>query len=407
MLIPSIPKVTVSSMVDVTHGCNWHACAPYLLIPIIHHLAAILPPRPDTLANVVGWKWTVDHTFTVKSAYELRMGMFGEAGEALWKLISHFKGLPQIRIYLWLVAKGRILTNVEQVRRHMTDSAACSVCGHGMESIDHVLWHCPSAVVIWLSTLKINLSHSSYFGVDWLYWDLSFGSIVWILWKFRNICAFDPISKSDFQVWSECCRAYEHCLLCISVSEPIMCNAPAVSQAHCVCWQPPTSDWLKLNTDGSRVSPEGFASCGGIVRNDNGEWIVGFSKYVGIYSIVVAELWGVFEGLALAWTRGFRKILLEVDSLDVFRLLTRHGADRCFDSLTCDIHELLDRHWEVSVGIIRHSTNQVANGLAKVARVRTGPLHREVDFSLRLFLAPPDELVSLVHNDLLLTEDID
>ncbi|KAK8599697.1 hypothetical protein V6N13_060480 [Hibiscus sabdariffa] len=129
--------------------------------------------------------------------------------------------------------------------------------------------------------------------------------------------------------------------------------------------------------------------------------------YVGICSIVVTELWGVFEGLVLAWTKSFRKVVLEVDSLDVFQILTRPSTDRCFDSLTCVIFELLDWHWEVTVGIIRNSINQVADGLAKLARDRTVSFHREVDFSPRLFMAPPDELVSLVYDDLLIAEDVD
>ncbi|KAL4346674.1 hypothetical protein GQ457_17G015250 [Hibiscus cannabinus] len=121
-----------------------------------------------------------------------------------------------------------------------------------------------------------------------------------------------------------------------------MHDAPVVSQALQVRWQPPVSVWFKLNIDGSRVSPEGFASCGGVVRTSSGEWIIGFSKYVRICSTVVAELWDVFEGLVLAWTKGFRKVVLEVDSLDVFRILTRHDTNRCFDFLTRAIHELLD-----------------------------------------------------------------
>ncbi|KAK8632888.1 hypothetical protein V6N13_073267 [Hibiscus sabdariffa] len=85
----------------------------------------------------------------------------------------------------------------------------------------------------------------------------------------------------------------------------------------------------------------------------------------------------------------------------------RHGAEHCFDPLTRAIHELLDQQWEVRVGFIRRSVNQVVDGLAKLARNRIVSFIGEFDFDLRLFLAPPDGLVSMVHDDLSLVEGVD
>jgi hypothetical protein len=45
-----------------------------------------------------------------------------------------------------------------------------------------------------------------------------------------------------------------------------------------------------------------LAGCGGI------------AKFVGIRSALIAELWGVLEGLKLAKRRGFRKVEVNVDS---------------------------------------------------------------------------------------------
>ena len=47
---------------------------------------------------------------------------------------------------------------------------------------------------------------------------------------------------------------------------------------------------MKLNTDGSANGNLGLAGCGGMIRDDSGQWIVGFSKCIGITSSFVAKL---------------------------------------------------------------------------------------------------------------------
>ncbi|KAK6934581.1 Ribonuclease H domain [Dillenia turbinata] len=87
-----------------------------------------------------------------------------------------------------------------------------------------------------------------------------------------------------------------------------------------VSWNPPKGGIIKINTDGS-VNPDGHAAAGGVLRNDKGDWLAGFSMNVDMCSVIAAELWGVKDGLQLAIERGPKDIELEVDSLVVFSLL--------------------------------------------------------------------------------------
>lgn len=48
----------------------------------------------------------------------------------------------------------------------------------------------------------------------------------------------------------------------------------------------------------------------------------GFTKGLGYTSAFVAELWGAYEGLKLAKSRGFGQVELELDSTSVVRCLT-------------------------------------------------------------------------------------
>ncbi|KAK8715448.1 hypothetical protein V6N13_042782 [Hibiscus sabdariffa] len=47
-------EVTISNMVSVTQGWKWHECVIFLPTPIIHRLAATLPPRPGAISDGIG-----------------------------------------------------------------------------------------------------------------------------------------------------------------------------------------------------------------------------------------------------------------------------------------------------------------------------------------------------------------
>lgn len=67
-----------------------------------------------------------------------------------------------------------------------------------------------------------------------------------------------------------------------------------------VHWQPPLRGWFCLNMDGAVKGNGGIESCGGLIRNNNGQWKGGFAKYIGRSSVFVAKLQGILLGLKLA-----------------------------------------------------------------------------------------------------------
>ena len=79
-------------------------------------------------------------------------------------------------------------------------------------------------------------------------------------------------------------------------------------------WRPPLGDWLKLNTDGAISGNAHNAHASGLIRNGNGHWVSGFIMNIGNCTILRAELWGLFQGLSLAWSIGVRKLHVECDN---------------------------------------------------------------------------------------------
>ena len=87
-------------------------------------------------------------------------------------------------------------------------------------------------------------------------------------------------------------------------------------------WERPKQGWKKFNTDGSCSEPHGLASCGGVVRNDDGHWVVGFSKRIEVTSNFAAELWGLREGLKLCCcTLNILCLEIEMDAKSIVNVL--------------------------------------------------------------------------------------
>lgn len=82
----------------------------------------------------------------------------------------------------------------------------------------------------------------------------------------------------------------------------------------------PQPGWVKLNTDGVDTGMR-LVSAGGLLQDDRGEWVLGFCRNVGMYDFLQAELWGIADGLEIAWTTGFKQLEVESDCLQLVQVL--------------------------------------------------------------------------------------
>ncbi|EOY32563.1 Uncharacterized protein TCM_040555 [Theobroma cacao] len=76
-----------------------------------------------------------------------------------------------------------------------------------------------------------------------------------------------------------------------------------------IAWEKPWPSYVKLNVDGSAKGQPGEVTGGGIICDDKGNWIVGFTYKVGVLFSLTTELWALYQRLKLCWERGFKKEL--------------------------------------------------------------------------------------------------
>ncbi|KAK8497707.1 hypothetical protein V6N12_018825 [Hibiscus sabdariffa] len=91
-------------------------------------------------------------------------------------------------------------------------------------------------------------------------------------------------------------------------------------------WQKPSLGWCKLNTDETVNDVTGAASCRGVVCDDNGVWMIGFSKKIDICLTIKAKLRGLYEGLVTTWSIRIDKLVVESDCMELIKLFNnKHG----------------------------------------------------------------------------------
>ena len=75
--------------------------------------------------------------------------------------------------------------------------------------------------------------------------------------------------------------------------------------------------------DGSSLGNPGLASGGGLIWNENGEWVEGYAKAIGITKSVAVELWALRDGIRLCIVLKLPIVEIELDSKLVVELMKK------------------------------------------------------------------------------------
>lgn len=161
----------------------------------------------------------------------------------------------------------------------------------------------------------------------------------WNLWKNRCSCRYDGKTLKIYKVK---CAVFKYTIFLLSINFPYIrwpykwkslismlkgyihdVNVIKVSmikgyihdvEVIKVCWQKPTADFVKLNTNGSALDNLGKMGVSGICRNHLGDLIFDFSSPMGVgyNNQVVLEV--AYFGLCWCLHLGYKKVILEMDS---------------------------------------------------------------------------------------------
>lgn len=141
-----------------------------------------------------------------------------------------------------------------------------------------------------------------------------------------------------------------------------------------VTWSKPNLGWYKLNTDASILPSSGRVGGCGLLRDSNGSWVRGFSRLVGSSSILLAELWPLRDGIAMAKSLNIDKLIINVDASEVINLFSKPSyTNRLTQPIVNDCRNMLQAFQEYHMQHCFRETNGAAYLLANLGRCQTKP----------------------------------
>lgn len=130
-----------------------------------------------------------------------------------------------------------------------------------------------------------------------------------------------------------------------------------------ISWTKPCRGWYKLNIDGAYNKEKGIEGIGGVIRNEKGDWLIGFASKISVKNPVQAELMALYEGLCIANNRKLYPLEIETDATQVITFI-RDGC-KTYDSIINCCMLLLAQMGTVEMHHFFRQGNEVAHKLAK------------------------------------------
>ncbi|MBA0620631.1 hypothetical protein Godav_006330 [Gossypium davidsonii] len=59
----------------------------------------------------------------------------------------------------------------------------------------------------------------------------------------------------------------------------------------------------------------------GVVRNNNGDWILNYNRFLDNCSIFDAEIWGLLDDLSLLHEQRHRRVIIQSNSLEAVKVI--------------------------------------------------------------------------------------
>ncbi|KAG5529761.1 hypothetical protein RHGRI_030220 [Rhododendron griersonianum] len=323
------------------------------------------------------WKGSPNGNFSVSAAYKMINGQ--DSDKNGWKWFWKLKIPEKLKTFIWTIFHNKLPTNLLRAQRGMSSLDSCPRCNAGPEDINHLFRTCLKAVDTWRATacgqsmrgnLNVplmdwfgqNLRKTKLIGVSYkIPWNILFISTIWQIWKDRNRKSFDNLdsnaifsSKVSYDYAVEIVEAFK---------SPLMTDQ---QRSRLTKWVPPIAGNIKLNVDGCWYNAERNAGIGGIFRDCNGTWTLGFYGKMIAESSTEAEIWSIYRGLTIILEKGLANVDIESDSLVAVNIINAGTPGNHPQSTIINDAKMLLQQTESKLTHIYRDANQCADHLARM-----------------------------------------
>ncbi|XP_020875826.1 uncharacterized protein LOC110227063 [Arabidopsis lyrata subsp. lyrata] len=301
---------------------------------------------------------------------------------------------------LWRVVSQAIPTCSRLITRGMRIESHCPRCPTAEETINHVLFQCPFAKMVWqLSNTPIlqthrfdddtedNVSHiiNSYQNKNLtLSQKLVPIWLLWRIWKARNKLVFNKFLESPSKIVLQVEAEIQEYINSLNNSQTST-NIPPNHRFVADKWVRPPPTVFKCNFDAGFDVETHKATGGWIIRDNHGNpkaW--GSSKLTHVSSPLEAEAKALLVAMQQVWIRGLKDLQFEGDSEILINAVNGRTIHSDLINLIQDIDYWSSKFSSIQFMFIRRSGNSVAHNLAKFSCFHGDFFSRSVDQPLWL-----------------------
>ncbi|XP_057790987.1 uncharacterized protein LOC131008105 [Salvia miltiorrhiza] len=349
------------------HDFLTNSVADFYFEGIWHFTQAFLDNFPDVVCDILllpmgesedvrYWKPSLHGNVTSALAFSHHCHSFPHVSWGKWIWESN---IPSRRsLVCWRILHNRMPTFDRLIKHGLIMPNHCVFCFNDLESMDHIFWQCARIKHVWrdfLGWFDQNLDLDapdihSFLVSAWnkkfssqveCFWKAGILTLIWVIWTHRNKCIFEdkifnPKSilvfiKSSFTELENNFKSLGHMsntcsdlliLRKIGVKPRVALPPTFVN----IYWWPPTTNWMKVNTDGSASGAPGQIAAGGVFRDACCSVRGCFHIKGGLGYAFKAELLGVITAVQIANARGWNRLWIESDSTYIVRLLHSRSA---------------------------------------------------------------------------------
>ncbi|KAL0010791.1 hypothetical protein SO802_005899 [Lithocarpus litseifolius] len=146
---------------------------------------------------------------------------------------------------------------------------------------------------------------------------------------------------------------------------------------------------MKLNTDGASSRNLRLARGGVVIRDEEGNWVIGYARKIGSANSFLAVLWALWDGLFLCLQAQIHAVIIEMDAKAIVDAFSHQkNSNSIIFSLMDDCRQLVSQIPQSRFRHVYRKANRCADCLAKLCT--------SLDADFTVFSNPPVDVFPFV-----------
>ncbi|KAF5454830.1 hypothetical protein F2P56_024466 [Juglans regia] len=285
-------------------------------------------PKPDRLI----WRCTTLGEFSARSAYhllaELDIQQLGKSSNQSnphdpWTKLWNLRIPNTAKTFLWKACLNALPTRANLLKRKTLEEPVCPICIQQPETIEHILWDCPSTRDVWShSTRKLQNSSPHFHQFKDLVASfmetleheelMSFSLISWLIWKRSNDMVFKDLFLHPMAITQQSAHLVEE------LQQNPQQTTSASTRQQPYMWEATPQGRVKLNWDEALDKRACKMGVGVVIRGSEGQILATLRMQHHLYpDHFLAEALATLQASLFYKYVGYSNVIMEGDSLQV------------------------------------------------------------------------------------------